>query len=222
MQFAANTLAEASPMSPDPSSMSKLSAHPVAKHVSNTVPLIRAAVLAVSVAAAIPTAHNLYYSWSHGIPYSQVPHRLAQYDLWMKNLECKIDYRQLLTAAGTKVDVGACAKSGDIAIKVSSNKGQSSYEWIAFDQLQKPTTAGLFGLIIPSAMAEEAVKTATAPAGSIKVAQAGMEVLCQSKQGSDKLIRIVQEAGKCFKETMSMLKGSVDKREEVPCSTQCK
>ena len=220
-------------MSQTPNSpISKLSDHPMAKTVGNTVPLIRAAVLAVSVAAAIPTAHNLYYSWAHGIPYAQVPHRLAQYDLWMKNLECKIDYRQLLTAGGTKVDVGACAKSQDIAIKVSTSAGQSSYEWIAFNDLQKPAaTAGLMGYVISAAMAEEAPlakatgKPATAGAaldGSFRIAQAGMQVMCQAKQGSDKLLRIVQEGGKCYREVMSMLKGSVDKREEVPCSTTCK
>ena len=211
-------------MSHDPmSSLSKLADHPVTKTVGHTVPLIRAAVLAVSVAAAIPTAHNLYYSWAHGIPYSQVPHRLAQYDLWMKNLECKIDYRQLLTTSGTKVDVGACSKSGDIAIKVSSSGGQSSYEWIAFDQLQKPSTASLFGLIIPSAMAEEA-RALSKPAapGAFRVAEVGMEVKCQVKQAGDKLMRVVQDGGKCYREVMSLLKGSVDKREEVPCSTQCK
>ena len=187
MQFPANTLGKAHSMSQDPtSSLSKLADHPVAKTFGNTVPLIRAAVLAVSVAAAIPTAHNLYYSWAHGIPYSQVPHRLAQYDLWMKNLECKIDYRQLLTTSGTKVDVGACSKSGDIAIKVSSSAGHSSYEWIAFDQLQKPNTASLFGLIIPTAMADEARSLAKPAApGMIKVAEAGMEVKCQIRHGSD-------------------------------------
>ena len=210
-------------MSQTPVTPRSLADHPVAKTVSNTVPLIRAAVLGVSVLAAIPTAHNLYYSWAHGIPYAQVPHRLAQYDLWMQNLDCKVDYRQLLTTSGTKVDVGACPKSGDIAIKVSSNAGHASYEWIAFKDLQKPAaTAGLMGLVIPAAFAEEVQATKPLPAGSFKVAEAGMQVMCQAKQASDKLLRIVQESGKCYREVMSLLKGSVDKREEVPCSTTCK
>ena len=212
--------------------ISKLADHPVAKTVSHTVPLIRAAVLAVSVAAAIPTAHNLYYSWAHGIPYAQVPHRLAQYDLWIANIECKIDYRQLLTAGGTKVDVGACPKTQDIAIKVSTATGNSSYEWIKFADLQKPVaSAGLMGLLVSSALAEEAplAKPAAKPAtvgaaldGSFKIAQAGMQVMCQARQGGDKLLRVVQEGGKCYREVMSLLKGSVEKREEVPCSTTCK
>jgi hypothetical protein len=225
MQFSPFTQAEALPMSQELNPMSKLTDHPVAKTVSShTLPLIRAAVLAVSVAAAIPTAHNLYYSWSHGIPYSQVPHRLAQYDLWMKNLECKIDYRQLLTTSGTKVDVGACTKSGDIAIKVSSDKGHASYEWIAYDQLQKPSLASLFGLLVTPAVAEEAYAVAKGQStpGIIKVAEGSIDVKCQTRQGNEKLVRVTQEGAKCYREVMSLLKGSVDERKEVPCSTQCK
>lgn len=205
-----------------------LADHPVAKTMSTTLPLIRAAVLGVSVLAAIPTAHNLYYSWAHGIPFAQVPHRLAQYDLWMKNLDCKVEYRQLLTTSGTKVDVGACQQSGDIAIKISS-AGKATYEWIAFSELQKPASAaGLLGLIIPAALAETtppapaaASKSAPVP-GQIKLAQAGMQVMCQAKGAGDRLIRIVQDGGKCFRETLSMLKGGIEKREEVPCTTTCK
>jgi len=207
--------------------------HPVAKTMSNTLPLIRAAVLGVSVLAAIPTAHNLYYSWAHGIPFAQVPHRLAQYDLWMKNLDCKVDYRQLLTTSGTKIDVGACQQSGDIAIKISS-AGKATYEWIAFSELQKPTSAaGLMGLVIPAALAQSAPPVAsTSPAapasnsppvtGQFKIAQAGMQIMCQAKGAGDRLIRVVQDGGKCFRETVSMLKGGIEKREEVPCNTTCK
>jgi hypothetical protein len=217
MQVVAHPLAESIPMSQSSNSPLSLLTAPV----THTVALVRAAVLGVSVLAAIPTAHNLYYSWTHGIPFAKVPHRLAQYDLWMKNLDCKVNYRQLLTAAGTKVDVGACEKSGDIAIKVSGSGGQATYEWIAFNELQKPTTAGLFGLHIPSALAADAVPQSK-PAGSLQVAQAGMEVKCQAPQGSTHLIRVVQDGGKCYRELLSILKGSVDKREEVPCTTQCK
>ena len=93
-------------------------------------------MLAISVAAAIPTARNLFYSWRDGIPFSQVSHRLEQYDLWVKNLDCKIAFKAISTANGNKVDVGACQKTGDIAIKITSTKGRSAYEWIAFDQLE--------------------------------------------------------------------------------------
>jgi len=202
------------------SSVQSLVDHPVARTVGSTVPLIRAAVLAVSVAAAVPTAYNLYYSWLHGIPYSQVPHRLAQYDLWMKNLDCKIEYRQLLTASGTKVDVGACPSSQDIAIKVSSTAGHSTYEWIAFDQLQKPTSVGLLGLVSP-AFAEEALPSTVPFTKPFKIADNGLQVMCQAREGNH-VVRIIQEAGKCYREVVSLFRGTVDKRAEVPCTSTCK
>ena len=201
--------------------------------VSKFMPIIRTAVLAVSVAAAIPTAQNLYYSWSHGIPFSEVSHRLTQYDLWMKNLECRVDYRALNTASGTRVDVGACQKTGDIAIKVSGTGGQAAYEWIAFDQLKKASPlAGLIELLAPSAMAAETKELSAAaaglpktsvakalPEGSYRIAE-GMETVCQAKRG-DKIVRIVKDGGKCFKEVVSPLKGGVESRSEVACSASC-
>jgi hypothetical protein len=206
------------------SQLSALAA-PAANAANRTMRLIQLGVFAVSVAAAIPTAQNLYYSWKNDVPFNEVAHRLTQYDLWMKNLDCKIDYRTLSAASGTKVDVGTCAKSGDIAIKVSSTNGQANYEWIAFDQLPKPTTkaAGLMNLLISSALADELLKPqSTAPAadGKLRVAENGMETVCQAKV-KDQIVRVVKDAGKCFKETVSPFKGSVEKREEVPCNTQC-
>lgn len=200
---------------------------PATTAANHTMRMLQFAVLAVSVAAAVPTAKNLYYSWKNDVPFSDVSHRLAQYDLWMKNLECKIDYRTLSSASGMKVDVGTCKDSGDIAIKVSSN-GQTNYEWIAFDRLPKPTTktAGLMGLLISTALAEEiAAPQSTVADGaagsSVRVAQAGMEVICQAKV-KDQIVRVVKDGAKCFRETVSPFKGTVEKREEVPCDTQCK
>ena len=192
--------------------------------VNRTVPLIRAAVLAVSVAAAVPTAQNLYYAWKNDVPFNQVQHRLSQAVLWEKNYDCKIDYRALSTAASNKVEVGACPKTGDISIRVSGPKNQVNYEWIAYDQLPKPTAtqaAGLWGFIITPALAEELAKPAAASSAQpIQVAQAGMDVMCQAKQ-KDTIVRIVKDAGKCFRETVSLFKGSVEKREEVPCDKAC-
>jgi hypothetical protein len=196
--------------------------------ISRAIPLIKAAVLAVSVAAAIPTASNLYYSWKTGIPFAQVPHRLAQYDLWMKNLECKIDYRAISTANNSKVDVGACSKTGDIAIKVSSSTGHATTEWIPLERLKPAMQAMNFmDLLISPAHAEivsnPAVK-APVPAGNVQLAQAGsttaMEVMCEARKG-DKISRVVKDGGKCFRETWSPMKGSMDKREEVACTTKC-
>ncbi len=227
MQSVALNEAEGNPMSEDSKPLIGVHGKAV-EHASRFMPFIKGAVLAVSVAAAIPTAQNLYYSWSHGIPFNEVSHRLTQYDLWMKNLECKIDYRALNTASGTRVDVGACQKTGDIAIKVSGTGGQAAYEWIAFDQIKKASPlAGLMELLIPSAMAAESSELSAAagqlrktlPEGAYRVAE-GMETVCQAKRG-DKIVRIVKDGAKCFKEVVSPLKGGVESRSEVSCSSTC-
>ncbi len=198
-------------------------------------PLLIARVIAITaaVAGAVPTATNLYHSWTHGIPYSEVSHRLSQYDLWVKNFECKIDYRSLTTAQGTRVDAGACAKSGDVALKVTTANGSAAYEWFAFDKLQKAgavKAAGLWSLIVTEANAAEgsplpegqpSMAPAEATAPRARIAQAGIQVVCQTLQGKSNIVRIVNEGGKCFREHFSPFNGRVEKREEVPCTTTC-
>lgn len=190
--------------------------------VSRAMDIAKIGVLLVSVAAAVPTAQNLYYAWKTGVPFNQVQHRLTQAALWEKNFDCKIDYRALTTQSDSRVEVGSCRKTGDISIRVSSN-GQTNYEWIAFEQLPKPATqsAGFLDLFIASAFAGEASATKGTPGGQpMVVAQAGMQLVCQSKI-KDTIVRIVKDGAKCFRETVSLFKGSVENREEVPCNTQC-
>ncbi len=196
--------------------------------------IARAIAIVAAVGGAVPTAVNLYHSWAHGIPYTQVSHRLAQYELWMKNLDCKVDYRALNVSQGTRVDVGACQKSGDIAIKVSAPGGKSTYEWIAFDKIQATSkSASLMSLIIAEAHADTGPAKAQTlpplPPSDLKIAQAtppgpapaGMQVQCQALASKSSIIRIVNESGKCFRENFSPFQGKVEKREEVPCNTQC-
>ena len=212
----------------DYSQNSKLSA--LAAHgevaVNKTMSLVKLGVLALSVAAAIPTARNLYYSWTTGVPFNQVEHRLKKAELLEKNFDCKIDYRALSAASGAKVDVGSCAKTGDISIKISCPNGQVNYEWIAFEKLPKPAStqaASLYAdMIITAAIAEEVARPKAAPpaATPIVVAAAETEVLCQAK-AKDMITRVVKEAGKCFEETVSLFKGTVEKREEVACDKAC-
>lgn len=188
-------------------------AHPV----NRTLSVIKLLVLAVSVAAAIPTARNLYFAWKNDVPFSQVDHRLAQAALLEKNFDCKIDYRSLVAQGNARVEVGSCAKTGDISIRVKSPDGQVNYEWIAFDQLPKPVskTAGLFDLIVSRAFADEALRGD----GSFEIAQ-DATVLCQAKSG-DNIIRVVQSGGQCTRETVSIFRGSVEKSVSVPCNTAC-
>ncbi len=199
--------------------------------------LARALAISVAVLGAVPTGYNLYMSYMHGIPYSQVSHRLEQYDLWVKNFECKIDYRSVAAGQGTKVDVGACQKSGDIALKVTTPSGKAAYEWIAFEQLEKATkTTSLLSIIATEALADDMPKgpstgtnmqTVVPAAGAvIKFAQAAggggqMQVVCQVMPEKGKVVRIVNEGGKCFREHIAAFQGKVEKREEVPCTATC-
>lgn len=203
----------------DESKINTLASHGGAA-ANRVLQIVKLGVLLVSVAAAVPTAQNLYYSWMTGVPFNQVPHRLSQAALWEKNADCKIDYRMLQTSSSSKVEVGSCPTTKDISIRVTSGK-QTNYEWIAFEQLPKPATqsAGLLDLLITKAYAGEAPAKSDAP---IVLAQASdMQVVCQSKT-KDTIVRVVKDGAKCFKETVSLFKGSVEKREEVPCNTQCR
>jgi hypothetical protein len=180
-------------------------------------PMLKSIALVVTIVGAIPTAITAYHAWQYKVPFNQVSHRLEQYDILVRNLDCKIDYKALSTAQGTKVDVGACAKTGDISLKVSANDGKATYEWIAYNQLQKPgeePTGSFLDLLIGVARAGN---TDT----PVRLAQGAMEVVCQSLVSKQQLVRVVKEGGKCFRETVSPVRGSVDKREEVPCETKC-
>jgi hypothetical protein len=201
----------------DTSSLLNLSSptHPV----NRTLSLIKLLVLAVSVAAAIPTARNLYFSWKNDVPFDQVDHRLAQAALLEKNFGCKIDYRSLVAQGNARVEVGSCAKTGDISIRVKGPNGQVNYEWIAFEQLPKPASraASLLDLIVTRALAAD--DTTKNDGKSFDVAQ-DAAVLCQGKSG-DNVIRVIQSGGQCVRETVSIFRGSVEKSEPVPCDKAC-
>lgn len=181
------------------------------------ISFVKNLALVVTIVGAVPTAITAYHAYTFKVPFSQVPQRLAQYDLWVKNIDCSIEYKALATAEGTRVDVGACPKTGDIALKLSSPDGKAAYQWIAYNELQKPgeepKSTGILDLLISSARADETVPQ------PFKVAQ-GMEVVCQAIKGNS-VVRVVKEGGKCFKEIFSPIKGSVEKRDAVECSTPC-
>jgi len=177
--------------------------------------LIKVAVIAVPVIGATPTALNIYYAWKHGIPYSQVSHRLQQYELWVKNGSCAIDYNEINAGKDAKVKIGACPTTGDISIQVSLAAGASFFEWIDFAQLQQINTA--HSALITRALAAEA----SATLAGTRVAEAGSRVVCQGWESKTQLVRIVNEGGRCFKESIAAYSGRADKRVEVPCTTTC-
>jgi hypothetical protein len=197
------------------------------KHGPLARPLLLARVIAIVLVGvgAIPTGYNLYMSWKTGIPYSEVSHRLDQYNLWVRNFECKIDYLTVTPGQGTRVDVGQCPKTNDIALKVTTATGKSSYQWIAFDKLEQATkAAGLMSLVATPAEAQESKPNAEAkglaPGGAVAPGGA-MQVHCESMPQPGKVIRIVGEQGKCFREHIAIMLGRMERREEVPCNTTC-
>lgn len=230
MSCATLSIGEAFTMT-DQSAKSTLSAYaaPATKAANNTVRMIQLCVLAVSVAAAIPTARNLYFSWKNGVPFNQVEHRLNQATLLERNFDCKIDYRAVSATADARVEVGACKETGDISIKVTRARNVN-YEWIAFDQLPKPATqsASLLGMFIADAYAGGSLKealaaeqgTPSAQTPMVRVAQETVEVMCQAKK-KDTIVRVVKESGKCVRETVSIFKGTVEKRDDVACESAC-
>ena len=187
--------------------------------VNRFVPFLKTAALVVTIVGAIPTAMTAYHAWQYKVPFSQVSHRLAQYEIWERNIDCKIEYKALSTAEGTKIDAGACDDTGDISLKVSTDDGKATYEWIAYNQLQKPgeapPPAGIFDLLVGMAHA------GAAESKGLQVAQGSLEVMCQSLVSKQQLVRIVKENGKCYREVMSPMRGTVDKRDEVPCDAKC-
>ncbi|HEX2843473.1 hypothetical protein [Hyphomicrobium sp.] len=185
--------------------------------VQRFVPFLKTAALVVTILGAIPTAITAYHAWTYKVPFTQVSHRLQQYEIWERNIDCKIDYKALSTSQGTKVDAGACAATGDISLKVSTSDGKATYEWIAYNQLQKPgeqPPSSFLDLLVGAARAD------VAGPKSVMVAQS-MEVVCQSLLSKTQLVRVVKEGGKCFREVLSPVRGSVESREEVPCETKC-
>ena len=181
-------------------------------------PIVKFGALIVTILGAIPTAITAYNAYKFGVPFSQVSERLEQYDLLVSNLDCKIDYQPLSTAQDITIDAGACPKSGDISLKISTPDGKFAYQWIAYNDLHKPgeqpKSDNVLDLLFSVARAEGVPKP-------VQLAQGKFEVVCQSLISPQELVRVVKEGGKCFQETMSPVRGSVDKREEVPCDTKC-
>ncbi len=217
------------------SSLAELATAPPGSKLSKWQMIVRVIAISIPVIGAIPTARNIYYAWKYEIPIGEVSHRLAQYELWMKNVSCKIDYRSVSTARGLRIDVGGCPQTGDIAIKLSGPNNAVAYEWIAFDQLQKPgqKTAGLLSLLVPEAHAAVhaalpsgaaggATASRGAPAAGVRVAQAaGMQVMCEAVQNKNRIVRIVKEGNKCYRELVAPFAGRVVSRQEVACTSTC-
>lgn len=191
---------------------------------AKTLLVARVIAIAAAVGGAVPTAMNLYHSWANGIPYTEVSHRLDQAAVWERNFECRIEYRALTTAQGTRVDAGACGKTGDVSIKVTTPAGKAAYEWIAFDKLSKASKVAFFGGLIGVAEAGELplVLAQAAPGAPAAPASGGMKVMCEAMPAKGTIVRVVQDGAKCYRERVSVYRGALEKRDEVACTTTCK
>lgn len=203
----------------------KLATAPPGSRLGTYAMLIRVLVISVPVIGAVPTAMNLYQAWKLGISPSEVSHRLTQYDLAIKNFDCRIDYKALNAGDGVRIDAGACPTSGDIQIKITPPSGKATIEWIAFNSLNRASstrTSGLANWLISPAAAQEAPQASgTGAVPPVRIAQAGQQVLCKSLVSRTQSVQVISEGGKCFRETVSLVHGKVEKREEVPCNTSC-
>ena len=171
---------------------------------------------------AVPTGLDYYKAFVYDIDFQNVKHAEEQQRLWVKNFSCaqNISYQQVKTAKNTLVQVGACA-NGDVLIEVVPSKGNRILEWISLDRLQTASAVSSMSLIgSAKAAVSQNPGSGKHENDMIRVAQ-GTTIKCQKMQGKTKIVRIVQEGSKCFREEISVMKGSVQSRTPVPCSASC-
>ena len=179
--------------------------------------------VAGALIGAVPTGLDYYKAFVHDIDFQDVRHAEEQRRLWVKNFACaqNISYQQVKTEADTVVQVGACA-NGDVLIEVVPAKGNRILEWISLERLQ--TASAVSGLSFVgranAAIASQVPDSRKSQTGT-RVAQGTTSIKCQKMQGQTKIIRIVQEGGKCFREEISVMKGAVLSRKPVSCSASC-
>ncbi|MDA7947904.1 MAG: hypothetical protein MPJ78_10560 [Hyphomicrobiaceae bacterium] len=172
---------------------------------------------------AVPTGLDYYKAFVYDIDFQHVKHAEEQRRLWVKNFACaqNISYQQVKTEKNIVVQVGACA-NGDVLIEVAPPRGNRILEWISLERLQ--TASAVSGLsFIGRANAAIGVH-ATGKQGSpgmTRIAQGGTSIKCQKMHGQNKIVRIVQEGNKCFREEISVMKGAVLSRKPVSCSSSC-
>ena len=172
---------------------------------------------------AIPTGIDLYKSFQYDVGYSDVKHAEEQRRLWMKNFACaqSMSYQQVKTTDGIQVQVGACP-NGDVLIEVAPPRGTRILEWISLDRIRSAAAASALSLIgrAHASALHGSPNERTAMPGT-RLAQATVNVVCQKLLNPSKIIRIVKQDGKCYREEIDVMKGKVANRREVPCNTTC-
>lgn len=145
-----------------------------------------------------------------------------QKQLWVKNSTCiaSLVMQESVLSDDVTVRAGACPNR-DVLVQIYPKNSPAISNWISL-AAGNPTKAagGLFPAMAASlSRSGEGAEPATIPV------QMRISTVCQGwadPERKSKLIRVVNENGKCFKEITNVYSGRVEFREEVPCATQCK
>lgn len=199
-----------------------------AKRIVHVTLLVATAMAAIpTIGTVLPAVRNMYLAAKWKIPSEMVPDRIRQERLAKKNSLCpaEIEFvsQQIDTATAS---MGYCKLSGDFQFFFFDPRNNREYErWISSNELLGAyESLGWWDWIVPSAQAGTAAKK-SGTSKSVRVAQkAGapvFKVMCQSLQPDSKIVRVVNRAGKCYRETKSLHETRTSEREEVACDTQC-
>ena len=156
--------------------------------------------------------------------YQNVPSvKLADYQqqLWVKNDGCigSLTMQETVLNPEVTVRAGACPNK-DVLVQVFPKSSPAVSNWITPGNL-KEKTAGLFSAFAASFE----LSPDNTSRSEARPVQMTVSTVCQGwadPARKAKLIRVVSENGKCFKEITNVYSGRVEYREAVPCNTVCK
>lgn len=187
--------------------------------------IFRILLVLVPVAAAVPTAFDLYTAISEDVPFWEVRSIIRQGQLAQRNWDCQpqMKYSELADLTVTKVDsshifAGACPKSGDTHVRLQNiETGVPSQLWISYTELSSERRGFRWTDILLGPTKAQAGERSL-----IRLAQAGaFKVMCVAWVDKKTMVQIVKEGDKCYREEVSPLGGKVLKREDVACDMKC-
>ena len=177
------------------------------------------AAFGVTTIGSIPTALDFFNAMKLGVGWDQVSYAREQQRLWENNFACASQPGQeVKTSDNLRVRVQACS-NGNVLISVFQPNGQGRSEWVPIDRFTHGAKRSLFSAVqlIGTAHADE-----SRPQAPVLFAQNSVTVMCLAKDDASRtIIRVVNEAGQCFRETVSIRSGEVESREAVSCDTKC-
>ena len=143
--------------------------------------------------------------------------------IWRKNLACSaVPFAWYANPSNVRVDATIC-NSGDVYVRASTPDNQQYFKWIGLDDILKVPAAG--GGLIPAADAAPMSPAIFTLAGErprpTDVQFTNAVVVCQRVLDQRNILRHVRTEQGCFDETIDTFNGTIVKRVQVPCRTQC-